>query len=247
MPKIRIILPLIILLLPFFCFADNGFEEAENLFNKSKFSDASQAFSKIIQEQSSPKAYRRRANCFEQTGEYERALSDYAKAIEEDKTCFEAYYDKALLLYNTLHRKEDSLKTLTDAIKIGYSKKEDREPLVKIHLMRSYIYKGQDNLQAAVKDLTHVLYYSADPVYFMMRGELRQLLGQFSLAKIDFKKAISLLDKKDKDAEELLESLEGFVQECELEISASRKAEETHEPRALEDVSKHLPDGSQVE
>ena len=232
-----------VIFFPLFLFAENEMEEADKLFSESKFSLAEKAYTQFLKDKPLADAYRKRANCFEQMGQYDKALSDYDNAVKADRTCFDAYYDKALLLYNTLKRKEDSMQALEAAVKVGYSKKKDREPLVKIHVMRSYIHKGQNDLESAVKDLTHALYYTSDPVYFMLRGELRKDLGQYSLAEIDFKKALSFLKEGDEESEELIETIRDQLEECREEIKNQKVPEVLPEPEVAKENLEALEQG----
>ncbi|MCK5706241.1 MAG: tetratricopeptide repeat protein [Candidatus Aureabacteria bacterium] len=224
MNKIKLILFIFIIFLPFKSFSDNELEKAEQLFKDMKFSLAMNEYSKIIEKDpDNAYAYRRKAHCFEQLGRYKKALEEYNKSIAHDNAHFESYYDKALLQYNVMHNKAESFETLSDAIKVGYKNKNDKQPLAEIYFLRSFMYKSRKETEKAEKDITNALYLVSNPIYFMARGELRMEIKKFMLARIDFKKALSLLKKEDEESIELRVTLDEYIQICEDQIEELEK------------------------
>jgi tetratricopeptide (TPR) repeat protein len=208
-------LSLLVMLSAFTCFGETGMETAEALFQEGKFQGAMALYENILkQDPNSALVFRRIANCLEQSEKYDDALKNYDRAIKLDPYFYDAYYEKALLLYNTLRKADQAFQALSVAVDNSRKSKDDKEGLARVYIMRSIIFRARKDYDSAGKDITSAIHLISDPAYFFMRGELKMEIKDFAGAKRDFKKALDLTQGDDEDTREMKESIQDDIAQC---------------------------------
>jgi tetratricopeptide (TPR) repeat protein len=223
----RILFPLafslLVMLSVFPCFGETEMETAEALFQEGKFQSAMELYEKIQQQEpANALVCRRIANCLEQSEKYDDALKNYDRAIKLNPYFYDAYYEKALLLYNTLRKADQAFQSLSVAVDNSKKSKDDKEGLARVYIMRSIIYRARKDYDSAGRDITSAIHLISDPAYFFMRGELKMEIKDFTGAKRDFKKALELTQGDDEDTRQMKESIQDDIAQCDEAAGAEK-------------------------
>jgi tetratricopeptide (TPR) repeat protein len=133
----------------------------------------------------SPKAYLNRGQGYSDRGEYDKALSDYTKAIEINPRYVEAYYNRA----NVHGKREEFNQALSD-----YTKAIEINPkYAEAYYNRGNVYMKREEFDQAISDYTKAI--EINPQYveaYMNRGTVYLFKEEHERSLSDLKKAIEI-------------------------------------------------------
>ena len=134
---------------------DSSLETAFQLAEKEKFKDAIAVCSEVIKKnESSYKAYNKRAHIYARMGEWDKALNDIEKTIELNPQEPAHYFSRARWLINT-EKYQDAIIDLTKVIELEKDNK-DYYYLESTYFLRSYAFHQVGEFDFAIKDLSRV-------------------------------------------------------------------------------------------
>jgi len=123
-----------------------------------------------------------RGAAFGQSGEYERALTDFNAALAINAQYHQAYANRALV-YARVNKLPQALGDYNQALNID-------PKYATAFVGRGNLYRAQNNHGAAIEDFNRALEVQADPIAFFNRGLSRQALGMHAEALDDFENAL---------------------------------------------------------
>ncbi len=132
-----------------------------------------------------PKAYLNRGQGYSDRGEYDKALSDYTKALELNPRYAEAYYNRG----NVHRKREEFVQALSD-----YTKALELNPrYAEAYYNRGNVYGRREEYDKAISDYTKAIEFN--PQYleaYMNRGTTYLFKEEHERGISDFKKAIEI-------------------------------------------------------
>lgn len=190
-------------------------DKADDLYNQDKFLEAGEIYSKIIRTQPyHADAYFGRANCREQSGDFEGALADFRSAHHLNPELTEAFFNSAVLEYNlgdyrsaiplfeellelpagntqAIYFKGVQYSTHSQPILTGVkSMANDRNVIIYHYLGKAY--NGLQDYQNAEKNFSKAIVLHPAAELYIDRGLMRRDGFSNDLAIADFQAALRL-------------------------------------------------------
>jgi len=160
----------------------------------SKWKNCDTLMSDVIQQ--NPKAwhaYLVRGDGFYLNNEYDKALSDYGKALSINPNYFSIYVNRADV-YAKRKEYQKALSDLNMAIKL-----EADKGLVQTYFNRGLVLFNLKNYPAAIEDFNTALKIDSNyPLAYLYRGISKGIINQMADAEHDLEKAIQLNPKNEK-------------------------------------------------
>lgn len=152
------------------------------LTNIGNYNEAAEIYTEIIDRfGEDAQVYADRAYTYQNTGEYEKGLEDYDKAISLQKDKYEYYFGKYYLL-KEMNRKEEAGEVLKQAEGLEVKTKADKFNLAKIHFY-------QELYDQAFPELSESFANGFTEAYFYI-GEIYSQKKDFPTAKYYYEKYI---------------------------------------------------------
>ncbi len=152
------------------------------LMNVGDYAEAAEVYTDIIRQfGEEAQVLADRAYAYQKTGEYEKGLDDYDRAIALQKNNYEYYFGKYYLLQKT-GRTYESHEVLKQASEIPVNTKADKFNLAKIHF-----YQGLHD--QSFPELSESFAYGFAEAYFYI-GEIYNQKKDYSTAKYYYEKYI---------------------------------------------------------
>jgi lipoprotein NlpI len=130
-------------------------------------------------------AFNDRANVYETTGEYDKAIGDYGRAIQRNPGYAEAYFNRARL--SIIRGEYDEAITDFDHV-VGL-----RPNYAEAYRNRGVAFQMKGEIDKAIADFDSAVHLDPyDPVPFANRGTVYAAIGEFTRAVTDFRSAIAL-------------------------------------------------------
>ena len=151
-----------------------------------------------IDENASSNTYTLRGEAYMQTGDYQKALSDFDSALKIDAMNAVAFYDRSLL--NTrLENYDAALVDINNALAAQSMKPSDVLNLRNLYAKRGQLNLWLKNWQGAVADYTNSLARSEGSVsanVYAERAEAYTALGEYENAINDYTSAVRVISKQ---------------------------------------------------
>ena len=151
-----------------------------------------------IDENASSNTYTLRGEAYMQTGDYQKALSDFDSALKIDAMNAVAFYDRSLL--NTrLENYDAALVDINNALAAQSMKPSDVLNLRNLYAKRGQLNLWLKNWQGAVADYTNSLARSEGSVsanVYAERAEAYTALGEYENAINDYTSAVRVISEQ---------------------------------------------------
>lgn len=202
---------------------DLMFEDAEYEFRKKNYEEALKIVNDLISiRKTKYEAYALKAEIYEALGEYQNGLITLAYALNKRSKNAEFYYLQSRLEM-AISKNRKALKSIEQALKLDSSQVEyfylktqalanlnktkacyenldfliQLYPVPKVFALASDIYKENNQLQKAIKEMNHCIEMDKyNPDYYIKRGDLYQSTGLFEFAEKDYSMSLDFYPEK---------------------------------------------------
>lgn len=160
--------------------------------------EAIEELNAAIDENASSNLYALRGEAYMQTGDYQKALSDFDSAIEIDGMNAIAFYDRSLL--NTrLENYEAALADINNALAAQSIKPADVLTMRNLYAKRGQLNLWLKNWQGAIADYTNSLARSEGSIsanVYAERAEAYTAIGEYESAINDYTSAVRVISEQ---------------------------------------------------